>query len=249
MKIAVTGASGYIGSHLCAALREYGCDLFEIELQPYKPMVVDVLFHLAAPSHVGLFDEAPAYAFRQLADANGWLHHIKADRCVFTSTACEKGLYAISKRMTEDLVKELFPSKYSIVRLHNVAGGKWPEGRTPTHLIPTLTTGKITINGSGQQVRDYIHIQDVVDALFMVAGLEVDRRIAKGTPFNSMIEVGSGVGHTVWQVVARYLQLTGKSVEISCVEQGRATNPDRQVCYDPFFTDMKTLDQIIMTAC
>lgn len=245
-RVAVTGANGYIGGYLCRALEDRAVEILRVDvLANLVGLEVDILYHLAAPSNVGVFDEDPASAFRQLALANAWLHYIKAETCVFTSTACNEGLYALSKRQTEDLIKELYPDSHKILRLHNVAGGTWPEGREPTHLLPTLQTGKITINGSGQQVRDYVHIDDVIDALMLAGGFEVSRQRVSSTVASRIFTVGTGNGYSVWEVVTRYLQLTGKSVEISSVEGGRKTNPDRQVSTWAFFEAMKGLDEII----
>lgn len=97
--------------------------------------------------------------------------------------------YAKSKMMGEELIKDLTNS-YAILRLFNVYG----EGQNPEYgaviqsfLENYRLDGGYVIYGDGGQIRDFIHIDDVVDALIF-SGMN-------GSNFTA--NVGTGVGISV----------------------------------------------------
>ncbi|WP_314224841.1 GDP-mannose 4,6-dehydratase [Streptomyces zaehneri] len=93
MRVVVTGASGFIGSQLCAFLRSMGEDVTEVDL-PYcdigdtarlarvldraRP---DHIYHLAAQASVGLSWQDPAHTWR--TNAQGTLSLLRTVRSVF----------------------------------------------------------------------------------------------------------------------------------------------------------------------
>jgi Nucleoside-diphosphate-sugar epimerases len=85
---------------------------------------------------------------------------------------------------------------YRAVRLSNVYGARAKAGQTqgliPIIIDDILCAKPISIWGSGEKIRDYIHISDVVDAVLRIDGYRGGERI-----FN----VGSGIGQTVHDVV------------------------------------------------
>lgn len=87
---------------------------------------------------------------------------------------------------------------YRVLRLSNVYGAKARAGQTqgliPLIIDAILNGRPISIWGSGEKTRDYIHINDVIDAVLRVDGYRGDERI-----FN----VGSGVGETIHDVIAK----------------------------------------------
>lgn len=106
------------------------------------------------------------------------------------------------------------------LRSFNVAGacgslGEWhhPE----THLIPValqVAAGirdVVPVNGNGHEtpdgtvVRDYVHVADVARAY--VAALE-----ATGRPGHRVYNVGSGVGHSVREVIEVVRSVTGRAI-------------------------------------
>ncbi len=91
MRATVTGASGFVGPHLVAHLRDAGDDVTEMDLR--GPVVLDVtdadsvlgcitdarpdvVYHLAALSHVGQSWSSPGTSFR--VNAEGTLHVLRA---------------------------------------------------------------------------------------------------------------------------------------------------------------------------
>lgn len=97
MKIAVTGASGFLGRNLCTRLKEAGHELFEygsknldLTSQVELPASIDVLFHLAANARVYRAKIEPFEDFK--INALGTLHVLESMRksgikkIIYTST-------------------------------------------------------------------------------------------------------------------------------------------------------------------
>jgi UDP-glucose 4-epimerase len=97
MRIAVTGASGFLGKNLCFRLRNLGHELFEYNSKNLDltttvqlPDSIDVLYHLAANSRVYRSKKDPLGDFK--INALGTLHILEAMRrsgikkIIYTST-------------------------------------------------------------------------------------------------------------------------------------------------------------------
>lgn len=88
-----------------------------------------------------------------------------------------RNIYGLSKLFAEDLIKfycQNFNIKGIILRLSNVYG----QGQKPFYNSVSATFAelakrneKITINGDGEQKRDFIHVDDVVDIMVNVIEL------------------------------------------------------------------------------
>jgi GDP-4-dehydro-6-deoxy-D-mannose reductase len=110
MRALVTGASGFVGHHLVAHLREAGDEVGALEHAAPRPVDVtdgvavrdavsafapDAVYHLAAASHVGDSWEAPGRVFR--VNAEGTLHVLRActeagvDRVLVVGSADQYG--------------------------------------------------------------------------------------------------------------------------------------------------------------
>jgi UDP-glucose 4-epimerase len=106
------------------------------------------------------------------------------------------------------------------LRSFNVAGASGPLGEwhhPETHLIPAALQvaagirGTVPVYGSahptpdGTAVRDYVHVADVARAY--VAALE-----ATAEPGHRVYNVGSGVGHSVREVIEVVRSVTGRAI-------------------------------------
>jgi UDP-glucose 4-epimerase len=135
-------------------------------------------------------------------------------------------LHAIHKQTVEkylDLYHRLFGIRYSVARITNPYGPGQPSSRTAYGVINRLihqaiTNRALTIYGDGAQQRDYIHVDDVVEALLaLAASPEADGRaynVASGAGI-SLIELakkiiaiaGSGrIEHVEWPELARQIE-------------------------------------------
>ena len=117
--------------------------------------------------------------------------------------------YGLSKVVCENLLgkaRKEFGLKYVALRLSNVSGEVPPcrENHQPeTHLIPRLLywdndkDGNFPVYGSAEQVRDYIHVGDVVDA--MIKSYETMSNT--GPEIWGAINISSGIGHSIEEII------------------------------------------------
>lgn len=162
-KVLVTGATGYIGSHVCKLLKARGhyvegwdtnihgehndieeyVDRFEkvdVTKIPYAFVECDAVVHLAGRSVVPQSLKEPTEYYR--VNAMGTAHmldKVKSDNFIFASTSSAWEMaspYAKSKVAAEDIIKEK-ANGYTIFRFFNVSGtdGINRQLGAPSHLI------------------------------------------------------------------------------------------------------------------
>jgi UDP-glucose 4-epimerase len=118
-------------------------------------------------------------------------------------------LHAIHKQTVEQylrLYRTLFGLRYTVARVTNPYGPGQPGGRTAygiiNRLIHVALAGEaLTVYGDGRQLRDYIHVDDVVAALLALASSPA----ADGRAYN----VGSGTGTRLVDAAALIIELAG----------------------------------------
>lgn len=114
--------------------------------------------------------------------------------------------YGASKHHVEHylhLYRRNFGLQYTVLRYPNVYGPRQdPYGEAGVVAIfaqQMLTGGQPTINGSGDQQRDFVHVSDVVSANLLA--------LEKGD--GAIYNVGSGAGTSVNQIFEHLSRLTG----------------------------------------
>ncbi len=85
-------------------------------------------------------------------------------------------------------------------RLFFLYGPRESRGRLVPSLIRALLAGRPVATGSGEQVRDFMHVADVASAV--VALLD--------SPVVGAVNIASGAGVTIGEVVDRIVQLIGR---------------------------------------
>jgi UDP-glucose 4-epimerase len=163
LKVLVTGATGYIGSHVCKLLKEHGhyvegwdtnihgeyndvssyVDVLDpVDVTSPYPVhgTFDAVVHLAGRSVVpdSLKEPTEYYRVNVMGTAN-ILDRVKTPHILFASTSSAWEMaspYARSKVAAEDVIKEKADG-YTIFRFFNVSGtdGIHRQLGTPTHLI------------------------------------------------------------------------------------------------------------------
>jgi UDP-glucose 4-epimerase len=112
---------------------------------------------------------------------------------------------------------------YRILRLSNPYGpaqlNTKGQGLIPTVIEAALRGQSLPVWGDGSNTRDYIYIDDVVEAFVKAIDYKGDIRI-----FN----VGSGVGASVLEIVAAVTNLTGKDLDMDFLP-ARESDPPSNV--------------------
>jgi UDP-glucose 4-epimerase len=194
MKILVTGASGFLGSHIADALSEAGHEvaLFDLKpsrwLRPDQTMLIgsvldvdavraavpgrDVVYHLAAVADI---DEALGSP-RKTVEVNviGTVNMLeaareaKARRFVFASSiyvySDEGSFYRTTKRACEQLIedyRERFDLPFTVLRFGSLYGPRADNTNGVYRLLTqALTERRVDYYGTGEEVREYIHVLD-----------------------------------------------------------------------------------------
>ena len=200
---------------------------------------VEIVYHLAAISGVAACNKHPRMAFK--INVEGTLnlleHALKSDveYFIYPSSAAVYGevesnlakedlllnplnKYGAMKASCEALCKAYYNSHglgTVVLRFTNIYGvGTYPKWRTAvTNFIRRALDNKnLVVHGSGEQKRDFIHIDDVVEIYKTMIKPQ-----AKGEVFNA----GSGYVASIKEVAEIVLELArreGKNVEIEFVK-------------------------------
>lgn len=138
--------------------------------------------------------------------------------------------YAVSKLAAEYYLRtigELWGIETVCLRVFNAYGPGQPLPPSHGPVIPyclrqAMDNGTIVVHGDGKQTRDYVFIDDVVDAMIAASFAEKINRL--------IINVGSGKEASVNEIVKTVIELTGMKPEI-VVHKSHGTGPSR-MCAD-----------------
>lgn len=122
--------------------------------------------------------------------------------------------YAVSKLAAEHYIfalGELYSIETVALRIFNAYG---PGQRVPPAHAPVvpgflknvLTGASVVVHGNGSQTRDYVYIEDVVDALIAAA--------QAGSVDRTVINVGSGQETSVEMLIATISEVTQRQPEV-----------------------------------
>lgn len=184
-KTLITGYRGFIGTVLSGKLEEFErIDLHDDDnlLNCELPDDIDVIYHLAAQSSVEYSFQDPVYDSSNYAMTVRLANRYPNAKIVYTQSAASLDItspYGLSKWAAGEYLKK-FHKNYVICVLPNVYGG----GKGVVDIFKNSDT--VEIYGDGEQVRDFVHVDDIVRGLIQAKDWET------GTYF-----MGSGKGTTV----------------------------------------------------
>lgn len=186
-----TSLSTSVGNYYFVKANVQDSDLLLGLLETHK---IDTVVHFAAQSHVDTsFTDPISYTKDNVLGTHSLLEacrsykeikrfvHISTDEvygentgAVFTEASLLKPTnpYAATKASAEMLVHSYVHSyglPAVIIRSNNVYGpGQYPEKVIPKFIFQLLDGQKLTIQGSGHQLRSFLYVEDAVDAVLCV---------------------------------------------------------------------------------
>jgi len=190
MKILVTGHRGYIGQHLFKRLEQEGHDVHGIDMKEGQDILhnlpatpYDIVFHMAAFPRVGYSIENPSYTMRHNVYATSklleWSKTNGVKRFIFSSSSAIYGdgggpnsPYGLHKLMSEQecrLYSEVYKLDTVCLRYFNVYSKDQEYGGSYSTIISAWLemmkqNAPLRIDGTGEQSRDFVHVDDVVEA-------------------------------------------------------------------------------------
>ena len=242
MKVLVTGATGYIGSHVCKILKEHGhyVDAWDINIHSeYNDILAycdnytsyditkwvygsyDAVVHLAGRSVVpdSLREPTEYYRVNIMGTAN-MLDRVETGHMLFASTSSAWEMaspYARSKVAAEDVIKEK-ANGYTIFRFFNVSGtdGINRQLGAATHLIRVAA---MVAAGKTPEIKIFGTDYDTRDGTCIrdyIHVVDLASAIVKAVeagPQNTPYEcLGSNQGYSVLEVLDTMERVTGKQL-------------------------------------
>jgi nucleoside-diphosphate-sugar epimerase len=136
----------------------------------------------------------------------GHVDHLPATEDAPQAALC---LHAVHKQTVEqylELYGRLFGIRSSVARITNPYGPGQPASRTAYGVINrmihlAIADRALTIYGDGHQLRDYVHVDDVVAALLAIS----ESPVADGRAYN----VGSGTGTKMVDLAEQVIAIAG----------------------------------------
>lgn len=212
----ITGHKGYVGSRLLKRLP----DALTVEGNLLSAVLpdTDIIFHLAAYASVPESWNRPVDYMENLRTTVRLVHAYPNAKIIHAGTCAAKSPeaspYAFSKRASADYLKQYHQNWVNLI-FPNI------YGESPRSVVDIFkNSDELKVNGDGLQLRDYVHVDDIVEALCE----------AQNWPTGEY-SLGSGIETTVLQLA----EATGKPMNFvpEVKEQREAVIPNTTPGWKP----------------
>jgi UDP-glucose 4-epimerase len=126
-----------------------------------------------------------------------------------TNPICAYGIHKLAIEKYLHLTYHLRKLDYAVLRVSNPYGENQPvnrpQGVIANFVHKVVNHEPLEVWGDGSVVRDYIYIDDVIDAFLLVVGHQGPNRV-----FN----IGSGIGYSLLDLISMFENLTEHRVEV-----------------------------------
>ena len=239
------------------------CDITNYDSVEKIVRDVDAVIHLAAHSLVSSLDGSITNARVNIIGLLNLLESCRKNsihKVIFTSASSlvgepksfhvnedhppkPKTAYGITKLTSEHYLRlyhELYDMNYTVFRFFNIYGPFQKNGLIPSIFNKIQNNESITIFGKGDQVRDYVYIEDILPFFEQAASSEIGK--------NKVLNMGTGNGTTILEIVkniSEILKIEPK-IEYQPVRPGEIGNfvADTTLLHETFgkipSTDVKT---------
>lgn len=191
MSTLITGNSGFIGSRLAKFFPEYigidtklGKDLLTCQL----PENIDLIYHLAAHASVENSWKDPVRDMENISTTVRLAHEYPEAKIVFASSGAminPQSPYGFSKKCSTEYL-QMFHKNAVILVFPNIFGG-------PRSVVDIFKgKNEVVIYGDGKQVRDYVHVDDIVMGLLKAKDWEPGTYFLGSNKGTSVLELATG---------------------------------------------------------
>lgn len=215
LKILLTGNKGFIGTEIQKGLASSGIEYIGIDKEDSIPEErFDLILHFGARTLIRKSLEAPYDYFSDNLDLTMRILEkcrIQGSAIVFPtsgSVAEATNPYSLAKRQCTDWVKlysNLYGVKSYVLKLFNIYGETTRKGAVYLFSQAAVSKTKITLFGDGSHVRDFVHVNDLVNFVLRI----VDGQVEPGD-----YEMGTGRGTSVKQLIKVVEEAAGIKFEV-----------------------------------
>ncbi len=163
--ILISGHRGFVGTLLSQKLGDFGVDIKDgLNLLTCDlPTDIDTIYHLAAQTSVEASWHDPMHDADNLKMTIRLAKAYPKAKIIYANSAAAiepiSSPYGFSKWVCAEYLKRFHPN-YVICTFPNVYG---PGSKSVVDIFKDQK--KVTVFGDGKQIRDYVHVDDIVDAL------------------------------------------------------------------------------------